>query len=182
MAPAYIQSRIQYLALEGSSGMRNRVVAWRRRHLADGNATAPFYLIDRAIDLIAQHEALIAAIRRETAAPAAVVIDTLNRALVGDENSSADMARFIRAADTVRDAFGCAVVIVHHCGVAKGRPRGHTSLAGADDAQIAVVKAASGLATATVEHMKDGPGLGLGAPIDGDHRPPVPIDDGRAAA
>ena len=66
------------------------------------------------------------------------MIDTLNRALIGDENKSDDMAKFIRAADMIRAAFGCVVSIVHHCGVQGSRPRGHTSLTGADDAQIAV--------------------------------------------
>ena len=36
------------------------------------------------------------------------MIDTLNRALIGDENSSEDMAKFIRAADAIRAAFDCA--------------------------------------------------------------------------
>jgi hypothetical protein len=35
------------------------------------------------------------------------------------------------------------------------RPRGHTSLAGADDAQIAVERNKDGVVTATVEHGKD---------------------------
>jgi hypothetical protein len=48
------------------------------------------------------------------------------------------------------------VIVIHHCGVAGSRPRGHSSLSGADDAQIAVWKDDSGLITATVEHCKDG--------------------------
>jgi len=34
----------------------------------------------------------------------------------------------------IRNAFGCAVIVVHHCGIDATRPRGHTSLAGAVDA------------------------------------------------
>ena len=56
----------------------------------------------------------------------------------------------------IRAAFGCLVVIVHHCGIAGSRPRGHTSLSGADDAQIAIERNEDGSITATVEHMKDG--------------------------
>jgi hypothetical protein len=52
-------------------------------------------------------------------------------------------------------AFECLVVVVHHCGIAKNRPRGHTSLAGANDAQIAVERDKEGHVIATVEHMKD---------------------------
>jgi hypothetical protein len=65
------------------------------------------------------------------------------------------MARFIQAADMIRAAFGCAVIVVHHCGIAGSRPRGHTSLSGADDAQIAVEREDNGIITATMEHMKD---------------------------
>jgi hypothetical protein len=89
--------------------------------------------------------------------PAAVAIDTLNRTLRGSESSDEDMTAYITAADAIREAFGCAVIIVHHCGVDQTRPRGHTSLAGAVDAQIAIKRDGAGNIIATVEWMKDGP-------------------------
>src|SRR5262249_57396249 len=111
-----------------------------------------------AVDLIADHKALIAAIRDQiTEDPAVIVVDTLNRALLGDENKSDDMAKFIRAADAIRTTFGCLMLLVHHCGIAGNRPRGHTSLAGADDVPIAVERTKEGIVRATIEHMKDGP-------------------------
>ena len=86
-----------------------------------------------------------------------MVVDTLNRCLVGSESKDEDMADYIRAADPIRAAFDCAVLIVHHCGINGERPRGHTSLTGAVDAQLAVKKDEdSDLVTVTVEHMKDG--------------------------
>jgi hypothetical protein len=108
----------------------------------------------------------------------AVVIDTLNRSLAGSESDDKDMSAYIRAADTIRDAFGCAVIIVHHCGIDGTRPRGHTSLAGAVDTQIAVKRDSAGNIITTVERMKDGPegdtvvsrleSLEVGVDIDGD--------------
>jgi len=149
---------VVYLALEGGRGFRARVEAWRRRHLDDHDGEVPFYLLDVPVDLIADRAALIQAVGEQLGGqpPAAVVIDTLNRALVGDENKGEDMAKFIRAADMIRVAFACAVIVVHHCGIQGGRPRGHTSLPGADDAQIAVERNATGNIVVTVEHMKDG--------------------------
>jgi hypothetical protein len=47
--------------------------------------------------------------------------------------------------------------VVHHCGVNDTRPRGHTSLTGAVDAQLAVKRDESGTVTVTLEWMKDGP-------------------------
>jgi hypothetical protein len=151
------QGSVAYLALEGGGGFVNRVEAWRQHRLGDHAGPVPFRLLDVPLDLIAEHRDLIAAIREQFEdAPAAVFIDTLNRALVGDENSPADMAKLIRAADALHLAFGCLVVLIHHCGVAGSRPRGHTSLAGANDVQISVAKNDDGLVTVTVEHMKDG--------------------------
>jgi hypothetical protein len=152
------QGAIVYFALEGSYGFSARVEAWRRRHLNGHTGPVPFYLLDVPVDLVADRNMLITAIKAQLGEqmPTAVVIDTLNRALVGDENKSDDMAKFIRAADMIRAAFDCLVIIIHHCGIAGSRPRGHTSLAGADDAQIAVERADDGCITVKVEHMKDG--------------------------
>jgi hypothetical protein len=152
------QGPVVYLALEGGSGFKGRVEAWRRRHLSEGRAEpVPFYLLDVPVDLVADHGKLILAIQAQLGEqmPSAVVIDTLNRALLGDENKSDDMAKFVRAADAVRAAFQCLVAVVHHCGVQGSRPRGHTSLSGADDVQIAVERDKEGIIIATVEHMKD---------------------------
>jgi hypothetical protein len=67
------------------------------------------------------------------------------------------MAAYIKAADAIREAFDCALVIIHHCGVDGTRPRGHTSLAGAVDAQIAVSRdEATDKLVSKVEWMKDG--------------------------
>jgi hypothetical protein len=66
------------------------------------------------------------------------------------------MGAYIAAADAIRQAFECAVVIIHHCGIEGTRPRGHTSLTGAVDAQIAMKRDAGGNIIAEVEWMKDG--------------------------
>jgi AAA domain len=150
---------VVYVAAEGGAGFAGRVEAWRQRFLAeDASEPIPFYLLALPLDLVAEHPALIAAIEAvEMAdAPKLVVIDTLNRTLVGSENRPEDMAKFIRAADAIRVAFGCAVIVIHHCGIDGTRPRGHTSLAGADDCQIAVSRDSSGLIRVEVEHLKDG--------------------------
>jgi hypothetical protein len=84
------------------------------------------------------------------------VIDTLNRSLAGSENSDQDMAAYIRAADVVREAFECTVAIIHHCGVDSTRPRGHTSLTAAVDAQLAVKRDDEGVIRVEVEWLKDG--------------------------
>jgi hypothetical protein len=151
------QGTVVYCALEGGSGFAGRVEAWRRRHKPSKDV--PFYLLDVPVDLVADHTALIDNIREQVPGdPSVIVIDTLNRAMFGNENESKDMGQFIRAADAVRTAFDCLIIVVHHCGVAGSRPRGHTSLAGADDAQIMVTRDKSGNVIAKVEFMKDAEG------------------------
>jgi hypothetical protein len=156
------QGTVVYLALEGGEGFKARIEAFRQERLAEEHDPPPFYLIADAINLVKEHGTLIECIQRQAngstpAAPAVVVIDTLNRSLVGSESDDKDMAAYIRAADAIRIAFGCAVVVVHHCGIDATRPRGHTSLAGAVDAQIAVKRDALDNIIVTVERMKDGP-------------------------
>jgi hypothetical protein len=60
------------------------------------------------------------------------------------------------AADAIREAFGCAVLIVHHCGIEGSRPRGHTSLTGVADSQLSVRRNEGGTVVVTVECLKDG--------------------------
>jgi hypothetical protein len=138
---------IVYCALEGGRGFAKRIVAWRQERLAEDRDPVPFWLLDVRLDLWNDHRALIAAIRAQLGGrkPAAITVDTLNRGLNGSENDPKDMGKFIQAVDAIRDAFDCLVIIIHHCGIVGGRPRGHSSLGGADDVQI----------TVKVVHMKD---------------------------
>ena len=130
------QGTVVYLALEGGEGLARQIEAYRRRHDV---RTAPFHLITDRIDLVRDHKALIAAVEEQVGsddAPVLIVIDTLNRSLVGSESNNEDMAAYRRAADAIREGFGCAVIIVHHCGADGSRPRGHTSLGAAVDALL----------------------------------------------
>jgi AAA domain len=152
------QGVVIYCALEGGGGFGNRIEAWRKQHGNGGEENVPFYLIRQPFDLVNDYTLLIAAIRAEIgkAAPAAIVVDTLNRAMGGgDENKSDDMGKFIKALGAVQAAFDCLIVVVHHCGIVGTRPRGHTSLAGADDVQIRIERDKDGAIKATVEHAKD---------------------------
>jgi hypothetical protein len=184
------QCEVVYLALEGQSGFGNRAEAFRQCHLQQGEKVPAFKLSGASLDLIKDHPQLIDDIRRQSVKPGCVVIDTMNRSLVGSENEAEDMAAYLRAADAITQAFDCLVVIIHHCGIDGSRPRGHTSQTGAADVQIAVQKAA-GNVVATVEFAKDmAEGttfasrlevIELGADQDGDQITScavVPVEDG----
>jgi hypothetical protein len=153
------QGPIVYCALEGGAGFRRRVEAFRLVKLAEAPDGVPFYLISSPVSLVADHPALIAAVRATLGQvmPVAVVIDTLNRSLAGSESDDRDMALYIQSVDAIRSSFGCVVVVVHHCGHERTRPRGHSSLLGAADAQISVKRDPADNIVTTVEWMKDGP-------------------------
>jgi hypothetical protein len=152
-------SGVCYCAFEGGDGFKARTEAFRQVKLAENVGDAPFYLVTASIALAKEHRGLIEAIKLTAGIPdiGLVVLDTLNRSLAGSENKDEDMGAYIAAAGAIQEAFNCAVVIVHHSGVNPDKPRGHTSLTGAVDAQIVVEKDEAGNVVATVEYMKDGP-------------------------
>jgi hypothetical protein len=145
---------VVYVALEGQEGFKARIEAFRQHH----NVTeAEFYLVTVPLNLIVDHAALIVEIQDQLGGvqPVAVFIDTLNRSLVGSESKDEDMAKYLGAADAVAAQLACKVVIIHHCGIDATRPRGHTSLTGSVEEQIAVKREGDGQFSATVEFAKD---------------------------
>jgi hypothetical protein len=149
---------VVYIIMEGADGFRARVEAFRLTHLGESHEEVPFYLISAPVALVADHAALIAAIRDALGdtGPAAIALDTVNRSLTGSESSDQDMSNYVRAADVLRDAFACAILAIHHFGLDASRPRGHTSLTGAADAQVVIKRNAADQIVATVEFLKDG--------------------------
>ena len=152
------QGPVVYCAFEGAHGYKKRVEALRRHYNMDAGADVPLYVMPGQANLITEHKLLIQDIAEQLGAvtPVVVVLDTLNKSLVGSENKDVDMGAYVRAAEAIRDKFGCVVVIVHHCGYDDTRPRGHSSLPGAVDAQLAVARNEE-VVTVTVEMMRDGP-------------------------
>jgi hypothetical protein len=152
------QGPVVYCALEGQRGFAKRKAAFENRFLAEDRKPVPLYLQPVSLDLVRDHKELISVIRSTLSdvVPVVVVLDTLNRSLVGSESNDEDMAAYIKASDAIREAFNCTVIIVHHCGIEGSRPRGHTSLTGAADAQLAVERDTAGNIITTIEFMKDG--------------------------
>lgn len=171
---------VVYVACEGERGLAARVEAFRQEFVGELLDRPAFHLVTTRLDLVGQQGGLVGDIRSQIGdmAPVLVVIDTLNRSLAGSESSDEDMGAYVKAVDFVREQFGCTVLVIHHCGHESTRPRGHTSLAGAADAQIAVSRQADKSILARLEFMKDGPEgeeirseldpVELGADEDGD--------------
>jgi hypothetical protein len=154
-----IQGAVVYCAFEGADGFGKRAEAFRQHHGLAEDLYVPFYLVSARMDFIKDHIELLAAIRLVLGniKPVAVVLDTLHRSLAGSESNDEDMAKYVKAVDALREELNCAVVVAHHCGIDASRPRGHSSLTGAVDAQLAIKRASANHIVLKVERMKDGP-------------------------
>lgn len=156
------QVGVLYIAAEGGHGFANRLVAARQQlHIPDD---APFGLITVAPNLGLERgdlKALVDEIRAQIKLlgwqVGVIVIDTLSRVMFGaDENSAADMGRFVKNADLISKAFRCLVIAVHHTGKnAENGMRGSSALHGAADVEWEVAGDDEGKTCRTAK-QKDG--------------------------
>jgi hypothetical protein len=145
------QGGVIYCALEGGSGISNRVAAWRREQALDGEKI-PFAIVPVTINLLdpdADRQKLISTIEiaaSELKTPVVlIVIDTLSRAMAGgNENAPNDMGAVVNSADFIRQATKAHCMFIHHSGKddSKGA-RGHSSLRAATDTEIEVSRSDS---------------------------------------
>lgn len=141
------QIGVLYIAGEGSRGLGKRVKGWRREHGLEG-APAPFLLLPVAVQLLDAKETaklqrtIVAAMERAGFQIGLVIIDTVSRAIAGqDENGQESMSLFIKACADIQAQIGGAVIGVHHSGKDSSRGmRGSTVLLGGCDASLKVTK------------------------------------------
>ena len=141
------QGPVLYLALEGSHGIRNRIVAFQGAHGLE-DARLPFDLVSQPLNLLDPAGDLAAIIKtaeqiQEAAGSrvSLIVIDTLSRAMAGgNENAPEDMTALVAAGDHLRKETGAHVMWIHHSGKDEARgARGHSSLRAATDTEIEVI-------------------------------------------
>jgi hypothetical protein len=159
------QGLVVYFNGEGRHGFKLRLKAWQKYHGITGRVD--FYASKQVITFddagLALAVAEIQRIEQVTGMKVSlIVIDTLARHLIGDENSTRDMSDFVRAVDGMRDMFSdSTALVVHHTGnsvEATGRSRGSSALKAALDVEIQCMKG-----TLTFTKMKDSE---VPAPVD----------------
>ncbi len=152
------QGGVVYIASEGASGFRKRVLASIERK---GFALdIPFALIETAPDLGrgGDRDALIDAIVEQCPFdPRLIVLDTLSRSIASmNESDTRDMNQFIGNAGFLSRRFSALVMPVHHTGKDMDRGmRGSSTLNGAADA-VWFLKNERGTLSFGLEKMKDG--------------------------
>lgn len=151
---------VVYIAGEGQSGIARRFMAWGLRHGIDYR-TLPVFVSMVPAAMCDEEGALLVldAIKDMDPKPVLVIFDTLARNFgPGDENSTADMGRFIGNADRIRAICGAAVLIIHHSGHGdKTRARGAMALKAGVDAEYHLTRDDMGVITMKNLKMKDAP-------------------------
>ena len=170
---------VLYIAGEGFGGIGARIKACKMHNRTQ--AGAEIYVIRAAINMRSSAEdfdLLVASIKdlmeKSGVQFELVQIDTLARAFGGgNENNSEDMGAFIHNAGRIQRMLGCAMMVLHHSGkdATKGL-RGHSSLLGAVDTQLELMKVdatpnpsspIAGSGILTISKQKDGQdGLKIG--------------------
>lgn len=141
------QGAVLYIAGEGHGGIGARIKALKVHH--DTPQGAPVYFLRRQVNLRSSQQDiqdLATAIDELQAIQGIqfqlIVIDTLARAFGGgNENASEDMGAFITAAGAIQQRYDSALLVVHHAGkdATKGL-RGHSSLLGAVDTELEIIR------------------------------------------
>ena len=164
---------VLFISGEGHGGMGARVKACKIQNSSPDGAN--LYVIRAQINIRSSQEdfdALINAINELIAQidePLEIIIlDTLMRMSGGNfnENSSEDMGGFISQTGKLQQIYNCALMVIHHSGKHIKGLRGHSSLLGAVDTELEIIRQDSvinsadpsviGNAILTVSKQKDG--------------------------
>lgn len=153
------QGRVLYVVAEGAYGIHDRLAAWESHR---GGLTIPdsgLVLFPEALQIAdpGVNRRLVDYVRAED--PDLVVFDTLSRCAVGlDENSAADMSRFVAATDSVRRAMTRgSVLTLHHSTKASAGLRGSSVIEGAADTIYLTARRSGGVFALSREKAKYGP-------------------------
>lgn len=132
-----------YISAEGGNGMRFRKRAWEQKHKrAPLMRVLPMTTIMDDPKDVGQLAQVLQEYKRRVKQPIKMlVVDTLNRSMMGNENDNSDMADFVRGCEKIQHEHKCGVVVVHHSGKdAERGARGASSLKAATDYEIMVGK------------------------------------------
>lgn len=138
--------QVVYLAGEGHHGLRGRIAAWKQHN---NIKSLDMWLSKAGCDLntLEGYNKVLSNLKALSIAPTIIVVDTLHRFLLGDENSSQDAKTMLDACSALIQEFNCTVLLVHHTGVSEEsqhRARGSSAWRGALDIEVSVVPSKNG--------------------------------------
>jgi hypothetical protein len=139
---------VLYIAAEGHGGLGSRLSALKCNYKLGDDSNTPIFFLKSQLNLTSNEkdfDELVVSInyvhkvRRKNIR--LIVIDTLARTFVGNENDSLPMGMFINKVGQLMTTFKCAAMVVHHTGkdISRGL-RGHSSLLGAVDTELEITR------------------------------------------
>jgi hypothetical protein len=137
-----IKEELKTLIIMGE-GLRGASMRFKALSQKYGEPPKNIRLSRRSINLLDSKEAdeILKIVAELDFKPDIIIIDTLHRNMVGDENSSEDMALYFKSIELLARRLDAAIVTVHHSGHGdKGRSRGSSSIKAAMDAEFCVTK------------------------------------------
>lgn len=134
------QGIVLYIAGEGHRGLTLRMQALSQKYSI---APSNIFFSRKSINFLDEKEAsaIVKIVNDMGIKVDLVVIDTLHRNMIGDENKTDDMAKFFKSIELVTKETNAAVITVHHSGHADSdRARGSSSIKAGMDAEFKVAK------------------------------------------
>lgn len=152
------QGAVLYVAGEGMNGLARRVQGWCDHHGVTFDNTVPFRVTSGSRDIadMAFAKEVIEYVKASGVHFEEIVIDTLNRNFVGDENSATEVGAAIRVLTHIMNELECSVTLIHHSLKSGDSYRGSSALKGAVDAEYEVIRTDVGYRL-VCHKMKDGP-------------------------
>lgn len=149
--------RVLYVAAEGGGkAIYNRIMAVaRKRRISEVDLEANLEVVEHGMDLN-NPDSVDEFLKENPGHWDLLIIDTLARCMSGDENSTAEMNMAVAECDRIRRKAGGDLILVHHQGWAKARPRGASALFGALDALIRISRTADRNTVVEVEALREG--------------------------
>ncbi len=175
------RSNVIYLAGEGLSGMRKRLLAFHQSSYGHKLFFTPeekkantklqdaqLFLSNRGArineeDEYKKLEDEINLIKDQSGDIGLIIFDTFQRSFSGDENSAQEVNKFVKAADQLIHDYQCAVLLVHHTGRGNlNRARGSSVLDASIDGEFKVKrKDDEGIMYVNFEQTKNKDGMGM---------------------
>jgi hypothetical protein len=138
--------KVLYILGEGFRGVTMRFQALKQKYPHADVSNIKFSR--RSINLLdpKASEQVIEIIKDLDFKPDLIICDTLNRNMVGDENSTEDMGKFFISSELFIKELNSTFLTIHHSGHAdKGRSRGSSAIKAAMDAEFCVSKNGDGI-------------------------------------
>ncbi|MAU83410.1 AAA family ATPase [Gordonia sp. NPDC062954] len=121
--------KVVYVAAEGASGLRARILGWCELSGYDpARLDGQLYVLPCPIQLNDVVDVSEACELAQQVGAGLVVLDTRAKCTLGlEENSATEQGRAIAAAERIQAAAGCTVFAIHHAGRNGTNPRGSTA-------------------------------------------------------